>query len=278
MKQIQGYTATTAWRALLTAIVRNGDPVKPRDIGTRELIGYTTRIDMNLPVVNVPERKLNYRFMAGEAWWILTGHDDVESISQFNPVIARFSDDGKTFAGAYGPKIRQQLAYIVDTLQKDLSSRQAVLTIWERNPGPSKDIPCTVAIQFLVREGTIYTNVFMRSSDAWLGWVYDVFNFSMLTRYVQLMFQERTFHRLALGALTLTAGSQHLYDTDYERALSIVDSPGHALTSAHLSQSNQRFDEFVQPHQLTDWLVNMAHMEKSASALKGLVYDAPQQG
>jgi thymidylate synthase len=54
--------------------------------------------------------------------------------------ITRFSDDGITFFGAYGPKIITQTSYIVNTLCNDQDSRQAVLSIWRENPKSSADI------------------------------------------------------------------------------------------------------------------------------------------
>lgn len=206
-------TADQVWLQLLDRINRYGEPHAPRDIPTREILGQQTVIDMRYPIVTVPERKIGYKFMAAEAAWILSGDDRVSTISPFSRNISNFSDNGETFFGAYGPKIVDQLAYVVKTLEQDPDSRQAVLNIWRENPAKSKDIPCSISIQFLIRNNRLHCQYTMRSSDAWLGWVYDVFNFSMLSGVVLLGLSER-FPQLELGFLTLTAGSQHLYDRD----------------------------------------------------------------
>jgi hypothetical protein len=168
---------------------------------------------MTRPVVDVLVRKLGYRFMAAEAWWILSGRNDVESIRKYSPHIASFSDDGKFFHGAYGPKILDQLTYVIDSLQKDADTRQAVLSIWRENPRVSRDVPCTISAQWLIRDGKLHCIDTMRSSDAWLGWPYDVFNFSCLSAYILLMLRERAsfFNSVRLGCLSLVAGSSHLY-------------------------------------------------------------------
>jgi thymidylate synthase len=64
----------------------------------------------------------------------------------------------------------------------------------------------------------------MRSSDAWLGWVYDVFNFSCLSAFVALHLQKTTRNpeKYSLGYLFLTAGSQHLYATNHSDAKKII--------------------------------------------------------
>jgi thymidylate synthase len=62
----------------------------------------------------------------------------------------------------------------------------------------------------------------MRSSDAWLGWVYDVFNFSQISLYVLLQLKSQHKIKLELGELTLTAGSQHIYQQHWKPALKCI--------------------------------------------------------
>lgn len=218
-------TLDEAWTTQLAHIIRWGAEVAPRGQKTFELLHSTVNVDMNYPVLTLPERKLSYRFMAAEAFWILSGSRLVSDIAPFNKHISQFSDDGFTFAGAYGPKIVEQLRYVAQKLREDPMSRQAVMTIWERNPKPSKDIPCTVAIAFQLRDGKLHTSVFMRSSDVWLGLPYDIFNFTMLSQLVCLWLEDGAaveggdsigrndpLVRPALGTLSLTAASSHLYE------------------------------------------------------------------
>jgi thymidylate synthase len=167
---------------------------------------------MLAPVLANPVRKLSYSFAAAEALWILSGSDSVEEVARYVPRLREFSDDGKTLAGAYGPRIVNQLPYVVAKLKEDPNSRQAVMTIWRANPAPSKDIPCTVALAFQVRLERIDCHAFMRSSDLWLGWPYDVFTFSMVSLRVALDLNLGTNNNYSLGNLYLTAASSHLYE------------------------------------------------------------------
>ena len=118
---------------------------KPRGLKITEKLNNSWIIDMDDPIITLPERKLSYSFMFGEAAWMLEGRNDVESVSKYVDGVKRFSDDGVTFFGAYGPKIVTQTSYVVDTLIKDNDSRQGVLNIWRENPRSSKDIPCTLS-------------------------------------------------------------------------------------------------------------------------------------
>jgi thymidylate synthase len=212
--KISGATASETWLQLLDNIVGVGSYSRPRGHECYELLNCTTVVPMHKPIVTVAARQLGYRFMFAEAYWILTGDNRVETIAPYSKAISQFSDDGKTFAGAYGPMVLSQIDYVVDALLRDPWTRQAVMTIWRPSPPPSKDIPCTVAVQWVIRDGKLHCLDTMRSSDAWLGWPYDVFNFSMLSAYIVLCIKHQVGVDLKLGNLYLTAGSQHLYTRD----------------------------------------------------------------
>ena len=200
--------ANQAWVELYAKVLSSGSWTTPRDKKAYEIIAHTTTFNMNHPIVTQPERKLGYRFMAREAWWILSGRNDVESIKDYSKRISEFSDDGILYFGAYGPRIIDQLPHVIRILRKDPESRQAIISIWKTSPPDSKDIPCTLSIQFLIRDSQLNCVVTMRSSDVWLGVPYDWFNFSMLSVYLIKLLQLN----IKLGDCYFTAGSQHLYE------------------------------------------------------------------
>ena len=214
--------ATKAWIKLLEDILETGYRVSPRKMQCQEIVCHTSSIQMKLPIVMCPDRDIGYKFMAAEAWWILTGQNRVKTIKEYGD-IAQFSDDGIHFDGAYGPKVVDQLRYVSDVLYSDKSSRQSVMSIWRPNPRDSKDIPCTLTLQWLMRDSQLDCVANMRSSDAWLGWPYDVFNFSMISGYILLLLREqREYPSHSLGTLYINVGSQHLYEKNREEAEIIV--------------------------------------------------------
>lgn len=201
-------------------LAMDGDEIAPRGKKTKELLCQSITIDMRRPVLTIPGRKLNYKFMAAEAYWILSGDDKVETISPFCKNIAQFSDDGERFFGAYGPKIQDQLPYVIEKLTEDPFSRQAGLTIWRENPPATKDVPCTISIFFSIRGGLLHVHANMRSSDVWLGLPYDTFNFSMLGHLVCAYINQFGFSKvhgsIRPGDLCITMTSSHLYDENRE--------------------------------------------------------------
>ncbi len=200
---------------------------KPRGLKITEKINDSWIIDMDDPIITLPERKLSYSFMFGEAAWMLEGRNDVESVSKYVDGVKRFSDDGETFFGAYGPKILTQWSYVIKTLVTDKDSRQAVINIWRENPRSSKDIPCTLSLQFFLREASdelwLHTVATMRSNDAWLGTPYDTFNFSAISFWIALHLN-RNGIKCKVGSLNIQAGSRHIYETDFKKLDSLFTS------------------------------------------------------
>lgn len=228
----------TVWLELAQKIKDYGNTRIRRGFECKEICPNTTTIPMSRSLMTLKDRKLNYRFMFGEAWWIASGRNDVQSISSRMKAISNFSDNGYFFNGAYGPMIVDQLSYIIDSFSKDINTRQAVLTIWRPNPRDSKDFPCTLTMHFMLDEGKLNTFVTMRSSDIFLGWVYDVFNFSMVTLYLMYILKE--LHHIPketeLGNLYLTANNQHAYARD----LATIDN----------MLSNKNNESHIVPHKL----------------------------
>lgn len=228
------------WLRTLGLILAGGDEVSPRGMRTMEIPGHQVKIDMRRPVLTHPGRELGYRFMAAEAYWILSGDDRVDTIAPYSRRIADFSDDGKTFFGAYGPRIAEQIGYVVEKLRSDPDTRQATLTTWRPCPPKTRDVPCTVAFDFKIRGGRLDLHVFMRSSDAWLGLPYDAFNFSMLAHLVCCRLADPVKgigeEQVLPGTLCLTAASSHLYERNFAgareclRAAADSELPGCAPT------------------------------------------------
>lgn len=207
-----------AYSSILRQLSERGHYISPRGMLTKEIVGFNfTLRNPRYNVVTQAGRKVSLPFMAAEFLWMITGSNDVRLIAPYNKNIVPFSDDGLFFRGAYGPKLIDQLPYIVETLTADPVSRQAVLTLWRERPGPSKDIPCTCLMQFFIRDGMLDMVVYMRSNDAWLGLPYDVFNFTMIQKYVADLLS------VDIGWYHHHVGSLHLYEQHWEKAKLVME-------------------------------------------------------
>ncbi len=214
---IKGQSITQVWRNLIGDIFALGSTTTPRGLLTREIINVTIEVSQGLNNIIVSEsRDINYRFMIAEWLWIMGGLNDLSSLARYNSIMKQFSDDGEILNGAYGPRLSHQWEYIERMLKTSLDTRQAVSTIWTPSPEKSKDTPCTISLQWMVRDKLLHCTVNMRSSDVWLGLPYDYFTFSQLTNFLSARIG------VPVGSVTMNLGSSHLYNTNAEAALKVL--------------------------------------------------------
>lgn len=175
----------------------HGKEISPRGQRTLE---YPTPVctEYSRPWENVvlePRRDFNATFALMEALWILGGRNDVNFPCMFNSQLAKYSDDGKTFHGSYGHRIRScgkdQLKEVISKLKKDPDTRQAVLQIWDYKKDlniQSNDIPCNDIVFCKIRDGKLNISVGNRSNDIILG-AYNVntVQFSFIQEYIASM-------------------------------------------------------------------------------------------
>lgn len=203
--------------------------MSPREQSTREEIdSHVLNINSTWNLLDVPKRKLNFRFAVAEWLWMSMGLSDVETLAFYNSKMRAFSDDGERLTGAYGPHICAQLPRIIRQLERDWSTRQAVIEIPRPQDEHTKDNPCSLSLQFLHRRGQLHCIATMRSSDLWLGVPYDTFTFTQI--------QSAIAGRLKTtrGFFSLHAGSSHLYERDVRSFEVCYSSPCGTLYSPAL--------------------------------------------
>lgn len=168
-------------------------------------------------IVSNQIRKMPMRYAVGELAWYLSGSNKVKDISRFAKKWAEISDDGETNNSAYGWRIFDKFGFnqwehIKDLLWEDPASRQAVIHIKDADNHPTKDVPCTVYLQFFIRDGKLNMSTHMRSNDIWMGVPYDMFSFCFLQILLAMELG------VEVGQYTHYAGSLHIYSRDYEAA------------------------------------------------------------
>ena len=102
---------------------------------------------------------------------------------------------------------------------KDPDSRQAVVHF--NTPDYAfkdvKDFPCTMYLQFMIRESKLFLIVNMRSNDLVKGVPYDWSWFMYLHRRMLAELRQK-YEQLGVGSYIHNAGSLHLYEEDFELA------------------------------------------------------------
>jgi len=177
-------------------------------------------------IVTSPIRKMPMRYAVGELIWYMSGSNKLSSIQNFTSAWDRMSDDGETVNSNYGHKIQHfygfdQWEYVKRCLKDNPNSRQAVIQIRpaeDYNEHPTHDMPCTVSLQFFLREGKLHMTTYMRSNDVWMGFPYDCFNFcAMLVKLAMEL-------DVQIGTYTHIAGSLHLYERDLHDVTQTIEN------------------------------------------------------
>lgn len=232
-------SATEALPHLLNNLLIGGSVVPSRNGETRELTMQHITIDQTTdPYIATPGRNVSLPAQIAETMWILAGRSDVEWLSNYLPQAPKFSDDGKTWRGGYGPRLREwsmtddphgqaprnrqvdQLRHIIDLLRQDPTTRRAVFSIYDPavDWAPGKDIPCNNWVHFLARDGKLHAHVAIRSNDVMWGWSgINSFEWSILNQVVA------AYAGLHPGTITYDISSLHLYEHHYDKAQRIVD-------------------------------------------------------
>jgi hypothetical protein len=210
-------TADEAWLLVIAEIKKYGDSVEPqKSYGAKsrvsfEILNHSMVFDMRWPVV-CSKPNTSWIYMAAEPMWVLAGSKSLTYYPEIEHIQGSYSDNGISLYGAYGPQFKLQKNFVIDRLDNDRNTRQAVMTIWRKNPGYMKDIACTLSLQFLIRDGAIHTIVNMRSSDAGLGLPYDMLTFACMTMEINSLLREP----VELGRCYVNAGSRHIYEDQFD--------------------------------------------------------------
>lgn len=228
----------TIWPDLLKKAIASHKADAQQD-SIRETIGAHVVLDGSMEqfLLN-PRRRLNPIYASAELLWYLSRTKSAEMICAYAPAYAKFCEDGEAY-GAYGARIARNLAWksptqnwssdedqlevVIGMLKKRSTSKKCVVSLWRPSDlhctreGWHKDIPCTIAWQFIARGERLNMLCYMRSNDLWKGFLYDVYVNTVIQRYVAAAIG------LTAGEYHHIAGSEHLYEKDVKKAEEAIE-------------------------------------------------------
>ena len=209
-----------------------GTAVSRRNGEIREILfpAFTIRRPRHRYIVS-NTRKASLPAQIAETMWILSGRNDIGWLSHYLPRAAQFSDDGETWRGGYGPRLRDfgdevdQLAHVVQLLKDDENTRRAVISIYDPmiDSASGEDIPCNNWLHFIKNPltGALDMHVVARSNDLIWGWSgINQFEWSVL---LELICQ---LTGLRMGAAHYSISSLHVYERHFGKCEDIsTESP-----------------------------------------------------
>lgn len=157
-------------------------------------------------------RKFSLPFAIGEAITLFSPVNKIAYLARINKRMSQFSDDGETTNGHYGARVAKHFLSVAGMLVQDPATRRAVIPIYSEHDVnlQSKDIPCTIGLNFLIREKKLHLFTTMRSNDFYWGFPYDLFMFTVLQEVMLNELNGRGMG-LELGNYYHRATSLHVY-------------------------------------------------------------------
>lgn len=195
--------------------LKNKDVVEVRGLKTQEIINCSFIVknhSLDWPENDVNKPKETY--IKAEKEWYNEATLKVNSIEKYGTIWRQIKSNYNNVNSNYGYYVwnryscgMNQFEFVIDELKKDLYSRKAIINInaLEHKYPNNPDMPCTIAIQYLVRDNKLNTIVYMRSNDIQYGFRNDMPWFVHLS---SLITKELN---IELGDYYHNAGSMHLY-------------------------------------------------------------------
>lgn len=215
---------TDLYLKLLKCLKEKGELFESRAGLTKELIGTISILtNPRTRYILDPLRKHSIDYVKKEFIWYISKDNSVEEIAKASKFWLTVSDDGKTVNSNYGKTIftivsgtdKTQYDIVKEELKRNPNSRRA---FWYYNlfsehyskMSQTKDFPCTILSQFLIRNNKLHQIVYIRSCDLIYGWSNDMPFYSLMQEMLSIDLGVK------LGHLIHIAGSLHIYERHFK--------------------------------------------------------------
>lgn len=107
-----------------------------------------------------------------------------------------------------------QFYWCFNELKKDINTRKAVINFNSISHKGDNDLPCTISLQFLVRNNILDVFVNMRSNDLIYGLRYDL-PFFCIIQIMMFLMLKNIYPEIAIGNYTHNSVSMHIYERHF---------------------------------------------------------------
>ncbi|MEO1081386.1 MAG: thymidylate synthase [Pseudomonadota bacterium] len=225
------------YHELLRDILENGVRKEDRTgTGTLSVFGRQFRHDMADGFPLLTTKKLHLKSIINELIWFLSGDTNIAWLQEHGVSIwNEWATEAGELGPVYGKQWRawptadgneiNQIDYVLDCLRHRPDSRRILFHAWNVEYLPDEDLspqenaqagrmalpPCHLLYQFYVARGRLSAQLYIRSSDSFLGLP---FNMASLATLVLMLAQQA---ELEPGEIIVTTGDSHLYVNHLEQ-------------------------------------------------------------
>lgn len=254
---------------LLEDILQNGEVKGDRTgTGTTSVFGRQIRHNLANGFPLLTTKKLHFKSIANELIWFLSGNTNIAWLNEHGVSIW---DEWATPEGELGPVYGKQwtawptkdggainqIDYVVNTLKTNPNSRRILFHGWnpEYLPDESKSPvqnaenglmalpPCHLLYQFYVANGKLSSQLYIRSSDSFLGLPYNIASLALLTHMLAQQC-DLIAHEIVVSIGDLHAYANHMEQIQLQLTRSPRALPRLNITRKPDSIYDYRFEDF----------------------------------
>jgi thymidylate synthase len=221
--------------------------------GTISVFGRQFRCDLNDGFPLLTTKKVHLKSIINELIWFLNGDTNIawlkeNGVSIWNEWATETGDLGPVYGKQWrawptrdGGEI-DQIDYVLDCLRNRPDSRRILFHAWnveylpDESQSPVENAragrmalpPCHLLYQFYVAEGRLSAQLYIRSSDTFLGLP---FNTASLATLVLMLCQQCD---LRPGEIVITTGDAHIYLNHLEQVRELLSREPRALPTLEI--------------------------------------------
>ena len=254
---------------LLRDILENGVSKGDRTAtGTTSVFGRQIRHDLSKGFPLLTTKKLHFKSIANELIWFLSGDTNIRWLNENGVSIwNEWATDEGELGPVYGKQWTawptkdggtiNQIDYVVNTLRTNPNSRRILFHGWnpeylpDESQSPQQIVrqgrmalpPCHLLYQFYVADGKLSTQLYIRSSDSFLGLPYNLASLALLTHMLAQQCDLNP-HEIVVSIGDLHAYSNHMTQIQTQLARDVQALPHLLIKRKPETIYGYRFDDF----------------------------------
>ncbi|GJH20202.1 thymidylate synthase [Caballeronia novacaledonica] len=254
---------------LLRDVLENGVAKGDRTgTGTKSVFGRQIRHDLSKGFPLLTTKKLHFKSIANELIWFLSGNTNVGWLNENGVTIwNEWATEDNELGPVYGKQWTawptkdggsiNQIDYVVNTLRTNPNSRRILFHGWNPEYLPDESIspqenakqgrmalpPCHLLYQFYVAEGKLSSQLYIRSSDSFLGLPYNIASLALLTHMLAQQC-DLVPHEIVVSIGDLHAYSNHIEQIQTQLTRDVRELPQLRIKRRLESIYDYKFEDF----------------------------------
>ena len=255
---------------LLQDILDNGTTKGDRTgTGTKSVFGRQIRFNLEDGFPLLTTKKLHFKSIANELIWFLNGDTNTKWLIENGVKIwNEWADENGDLGDIYGKQWIDwngeginQIDKVIYDLKTNPNSRRILFHAWNVSKLPDEKLspqenvangkmalpPCHLLYQFYVASGKLSAQLYIRSSDSFLGLPYNIASLALLTN---MLAKECD---LKLGEVIVSIGDLHIYNNHQTQVLEQLSRAPKKLPTLKINRDCGFYDYKFEYFELVDY-------------------------